>query len=1573
MSEQTSSNQPVSAALTSGEADLRALAIIGMAGRFPGAEDIENFWEALRDARELRRDFGAAAPPHPEHAPSGAHAVRSGYVIPNIDQFDAEFFEMTPREAAYTDPQHRLLLECAYAALEDAGYVDERAGRIGVFASANFNTYLFNVCRSVDYADIAKHLEVVIGNDKDYLATRISYKLDLTGPSLAVQTACSSSLVALAAAASALLDHQCDLALVGGVGLRAVQETGYFVRSGEGVLSEDGVCRPFDARSSGFVEGNGVGVLVLRRLGDAVAARDSVRAVIRGFAVNNDGSAKVGYTAPSVAGQASVIEEALAVSGVEPATVTYLEAHGTGTPLGDPIEAEALGRVYGASAGGRAEVGSVKSNIGHLDAAAGVASVIKATLALQHGFLPATLHFERPNPEARLDELGFSVCAAGHAWSSAPGVPRRAAVSSLGIGGTNAHVVLEQAPAVAERAAARELGGSPSAAAEHELGRGGEPQLLVISGRTPSAREQVAVRLAAHLERHPELDWRDVAHTLRAGRRAFGARRCALATSPADVGRVLTDPTQYFEATVDAKAASARLAFLFPGAGPQYAGMGEALYRSDPLYRQVIDECAVLARTHAGIDLAAVLYGSAGSHGSTPAEPGWTDMRDPVSGFLALFATELALARWFMARGITPSCVFGHSLGEYAAAHLAGVFSLEQAMLLLVLRGRLFERAPEGSMLAVALPESDLEAWLEPGIWLAAVNGARACVVAGARRDVARFEAKLRANGIDVQPIAVALPAHTPLLAPLVDDLRAYLRSQALGAPTLPIASNVSGGWLSAEQACDPEYWVEHLLRPVRFDACVRTVLGAPGRVVLQVGPGQGLIRLVQERVDRGQRQAALAGMPGEAQRSEAAAFALTAVGRAWLAGVDVDWEQPIWRREARRVPLPTYPFERRRHWIDAPAEPPIAVESAPALWIPSFRRASRSPVAASECRARRWLVFDLDELGVGQHVAEALRACEADVLEVKPGASYRRVDGNVVQLRPDEPSQLERLLRELAEQGRWPDVIVLPSAVAPIAAGGVTRASLEAAWSVAASPLAALAQALAGMRERRSLRIGLISNNMLRVLGDEPVEPVKALALGIARTLPHELPEIDCLHVDLQEAGGPVGEATVRAILAECVRTEVPRHVPSIAIRGCERWDLEFQRLPASDAPPAPSLREGVYLVTGGLGGIGSTLAAELARLQPGIRLALLSRGEVPPPERWTEVEASADAATVERVRRVRALEELGAAVRSFAVDVADRSAMAAALAEIRRWGPIRGVVHAAGVVGGGLLHLGDQRRAEDNLRPKVLGCLVLDQLLAEDELDWFVVCSSVGAHTGALGQADNVAANCFFDAFADAKASRAARSGRARPVVRALDWDYWLDVGLMVRLRERHRAVAGSDLEQGLTADDGARCFRRALGLAHPQIVVAARDFERLLETTRTERGETLSQFEGAQLPVAESTRPELAVPFVAPRDALETALAELWEQALGTRPVGVRDDFRELGGQSLSALPLVARIRETFHVALSIRDFFAASTVASLADHLRRSESAPGQCLKIATLLQAVRQMSSAQVRRALADRA
>ncbi|KYC36320.1 hypothetical protein WA1_42115 [Scytonema hofmannii PCC 7110] len=883
------------------------IAIIAMSGQFPKAQDIDSLWNNLCNGIESISFFSEQ-----EMVAEGVNIkwlnnpkhVRASGVLSDIELFDAYFFGYSPKEAELIDPQQRLFLECAWSAIEKAGYDPENyKGLIGVYAGCGGNDYLLkNLYPNRDILELNDFDDLSYGNAPDHLATRVSYKLNLTGPALNIQTACSTSLVAVHLGCQSLLNGECDMAIAGGVSIHLPQKTGYLYQEGL-ILSPDGHCRAFDAKAKGTVGGNGVGIVVLKRLADALADGDYIHAVIKGSSINNDGSLKVGYTAPSIDGQAAVISQAQAVAGIDPDTITYIEAHGTATGLGDPIEIAALTQAFRASTQnkGFCAIGSLKTNVGHLNTAAGVTGLIKTVLALKHKLLPPSLHFEQPNPDIDFANSPFYVNTKLSQWET-NGTPRRAGVSSFGMGGTNAHVVLEETPAEFE----------------YKSQESGEPrrkfQLLVLSAKTETALDTATANLVEHLTHHPDLNLADVAYTLGVGRKAFDYRRILVCSDREDAVNTLStqDPKRIFTNVQEPK--NRLVAFMFSGQGSQYVNMALELYQEEPAFTEQIDLCAKFLKPHLGLDLRDILYPS-----EEEAEQAVEQLNQTAIAQPALFTIEYALAKLWMLWGVHPVAAIGHSIGEYVAATLAGVFSLEEALSLVAARGQLTQQMPPGSMLAVPLSQQQVQPLLNNELSLAAINGSSLCTVSGATDAIVALQQQLQAQGVECRRLHTSHAFHSYMMEPILETFTEQVKKVNLKPPQIPYISNVSGTWMTAEEATNPNYWARHLRQTVLFSSGLQRLLLEQDLILLEVGPGKTLSAIAKKHVDTAAEQVILSSVRHPQVQQSDVAFLLNALGRLWLAGIQVDWAGFYAGSQRHRLPLPTYPFERQRYWISPP------------------------------------------------------------------------------------------------------------------------------------------------------------------------------------------------------------------------------------------------------------------------------------------------------------------------------------------------------------------------------------------------------------------------------------------------------------------------------------------------------------------------------------------------------------------------------------------------------------------------------------------------------------------------------
>ena len=1534
-----------------------SIAIVGMAGRFPGAPDLDLYWQNLAAgvesiARLSSEELAAAGVPE-------RLAARPDYVpalgrLDDPQRFDAGLFGVNPREAALLDPQQRLFLEIAWAAFEDAGLDPRRlpaGARAGVFAGAGMNRYLIDhVYPTLDAADWAGAYQAALANDKDFLATRVSYKLGLEGPSLTVQTACSTSLVAVALACQSLATGECDLALAGGVTLRLPLDAGYLFQE-DGILSQDGHCRAFDAAARGTVPGSGAGAVLLERLDDALAAGHPVRAVVRGWATNNDGSGKAGYTAPRAEGQARAVAEAMAIGGVAPETVDYVEAHGTGTRLGDPIEVAALARAFGdgpAHRGRPVLLGSVKTNFGHLDAAAGIAGLIKAVLALEREEIPPTLHFERPNPEiAPLagggagGEGAFRVVTARTPWPRHE-APRRAGVSSFGIGGTNAHVVLEEAS-------------EPEVAAPT---RG--PWLFALSAADPSALDRAAGRLAAHLRSRSGADAADVAHTLLAGRVPLAYRRAVVAARREEAAELLAAgapgraPGREPEAVAAASGRDgAPIALLLSGQGSQYSGMAGGLYRRQPVFRRALDRCADVLRPALG---AAGRRGDPLHHLLAPrsAAGGAADpLRDTALAQPLLFAVEYALARLWASWGVEPEALLGHSIGEWTAACLAGTIDLEEALPLVAERGRLVAELPPGAMVAVPLGEAELKERIaavgHPELALAGINAPGLCAAAGPPAAVDALAAALEAGGVSVRRLHTSHAFHSAVLDPVVEPFRERVAGCTLRPPRVPFLSNVTGTWITDEQATDPGYWARQLRAPVRFADAAAELLAEPRRLLLEVGPGDALGKLVR-RHEGARGRTVAASLPHAADPRSDEEVILEAAGRLWVAGAaagegyaDLDHD-PEGEAPRRRVRLPTYPFGGERHWIDAAPRSDgersraaaggtagaIAKEPDPADWfyLPLWR--SGPPPAAGRSPSRWLLVAGAEGTDGGpEAIAAELRRRGQEASVSAPGDDLdARLAGLVsaADAGGDERPLRVLYLRALGDRGGAPET-----------EDAVARAA----------DLAEVARALSHRLHGREVELRVVTDRLFDVAGEGGRAPERALLAGLARVVPQEHPAVRCRLLDLD---APPDDPDRAAALIDEAEIDAPSSVDGaasgtdrsvVALRGGRRFERAYERFRL--APPADGAEAfsggGHFLLLGGLGRFALAAAERLAALAGpagrGARLTLIDR------RRPEDADASAG-------RRLAALREAGARLETIAADLAERDAVERAVARaVETAGPIRGVAHAAGAPSNAFRTLTDLS-ADDlsaHAAPKLDGlrnlAAALDAVRAAGreplaEGAWVLAASSLAPVLGGVGLAPFAAA----DAALDALVERFDRERRAGARWRSVDWEGWEAPGAELGPDlERVGALGRQQAALTMTPDEVGEAFARAAALGWrngpARLVAATGDLPARIAQWSDVLGRRSAGIRaGVEEPAGQSRRPAGAPPYRPPAGPVEERIAAIWAELLGVERIGSDDDFFLFGGDSLVGLQVLSKLRSELDVELPLRSFFEARTVAGVA---------------------------------------
>ena len=1387
------------------------IAIVGMNGRFPGAATVDEFWRNLRDGVESIRFFSEA-----ELAASSVDAdllnnrqyVNADGVIDNMDLFDAEFFNFTPREAELLDPQHRLLLECAWELMESSGYDAEwYPGRVGVFASANLSSYLIrNIMANAALRGSATSFQTMLANDKDFIATRISHLLNFSGPSINVATLCSSSFVAIHLACRSLLSYECDLALAGAASLQVSRHESLFYQEG-GIGDPDGHCRAFDSNARGTVSGSGLGLVLLKRLEDALSEGDTIHAVILGSAVNNDGANKISYTAPSVEGQAEVVSEAMAMADVDPETITYVEAHGTGTLLGDPIEVEALTKAFREKTNKRAycRIGSVKTNIGHLVNAGGVASLIKTVLALQHRQIPASLNFQTPNPKIDFAASPFFVNTHLTDWDARHG-PRRAGVSSFGIGGTNVHLVVEEAPEPA-----------PTEATQ-------APQILVLSARTPSALEAYTDRLVAHLESAPNANLADIAYTLQIGRRAFEHRRAVVCSSVAEAERALrTRDSGCVETRSEPTKRRPVVLFVPELQDVTRASALEAL-REEPVFSEQVQRCATVVRSR-GRDLAL---------SSSPI--------DATTAFVFSYALAKQLEAW----GIKPHAVGGEGVGHVVAGCLAGILSLSDALSI----------------------------------------------------------------------VGDGASSGQPALKP---ELR---------APDLPVLSGMERAWMNEAEALDPNTWT----RPPGPASTARFAhLGQEsGHVILSLGLTDDLSSDVKALVTAADGPSVVCMNDGASAREGLAGV----LARLWLHGVQVNWTAVHGETLRRRVPLPTYPFERRRYWVEPDASgadllahgaqdtPSTHLQPRPPSewrYLPSWRR-TLWPAPMTEQRGLpvRWAIFT-DDRGIGGGVAERLRRRGDEVMLVHRGERFSPPCDDEMTIVPDRPADYEALVSSLFTRDDqlvrivhlWGTNAVKTTEASPL---DESSALDEGFYS-----LVSLLRPLAARVTNRPLPLTVVMEAIAEVNDSDDLAPGKAAVIGLLRVMQQELPGLDCRTIDVKRQGRSATDIDTLTdrLLADLLASSEDRE---IAYRGLHRWVRHFENVPMNPpVAPASAFREGgVYLIFDGLMGVGLSVAEHLAR-DHHAKLVVTEDDGADPDGKITD-----------------SLLALGA---SDAIALRAQSGQAAQVRRAvaltyERYGHIDGVIFASVVSRAvdlrAICDL-DRTACADALAAALDGPRALAAALDDHQAsppEFCLMLSSLASVLGGVGSAVYAAASCALDAFVH-NASSTRRAGCRWVGVSTDPWRA-VDATLLNGTREEPTIPTQEGL---LLIDQVLASFDAGQLIASPVDLAARMSRWLTPQSPSSDEDPDSSRPASAKL----HARPSINEPFLEPRSAVERGIADIWQDLMGIDRIGVNDDFFELGGHSLLAVQIMGRVRRAFSVEVPLEDLFERPTVANLADYI------------------------------------
>lgn len=1512
------------------------IAVIGMSGKFPKARNIHEFWDNLVGGVECISFFEDKELDEegisPEVYQNPNYIKAKGY-LENADYFDAGFFNYSARDAELMDPQMRIFHECVWEALEDAGYNPETyEGLIGLFGGATPNLYWEVLAQMSQKYDAAGQFDSALLYDKDSLTTQISYKLNLKGPSNTIFTGCSTSLVAIDAACKALLANQCDIALAGGVTITLPAKSGYTYQDGM-ILSSDGHIRSFDAKASGMVFGDGAGVVVLKKLQDALNDGDNIYAVVKGSAVNNDGNRKVGYTSPSVKGQVEVIKAAQRNAGVNPESIGYIEAHGTATRLGDPIEFQALVKAFNTDKKGFCRIGTLKPNTGHMMCASGVAGFIKTVLILKNKVIPPNINFETPNSDIDFENSPFTMNVELTEWKRGD-YPLRAGVSSFGIGGTNAHIILEEAPETKSSTRKRHW------------------KMLTLSARTQDELDSMTDNLEAYLKQNLNANLSDIAYTLQVGRKMHKYRRTLVTEEVSDTIEILSSKDSKRIKTVFVQEDKRGVVFMFSGQGSQYVNMGEELYRMEPVFREAVDKCEKILYPLVGYSIKSILY---------PGDSVTDEQKEKINSIeitqLVLFVFEYALSMLLMNWGIIPSAMIGYSFGEYVAAHIAGILSLEDALKLISLRGELLLTLPNGAMLSVPVTEEELIPIIDEftneengkfRISIAIINGP-SCIVAGTMEAITCFERYLKGKKYISMRVPINYAVHSSEMEPIVGKIKGFVQQIRFGKLKIPYISGLTGTWITEEEATDPEYWARHLKECIRFSDGINELMKETNTIFVEVGPGRDLSVLISRFIENQPERIVNVVRPPYSDSSDLYYLTMK-LAHLWAYGIKIDWAGFYMDEKRKKVSLPQYPFKRKRYWIDGDPykmvmsknnKSSILKRNSISNWFyyPQWVQSDFVNTEIHDNEKHTWLILQ-DKCGVASALVRYLVENGHNVVLVDTGDEFEIKDAGRFVLQPSEDSHFKMLIDKLKEFCKIPDRIVH--------CFGITGEQLEEdsesfrnMQKIIYYSVMNLVRVLGKTDIDKNIQLDIITDGMQEVTGEEIINAAKSTVLGEVIVIPQEYPFIRTRSIDIivQKNRTSMENQLIREILSEPTDSV-------IALRGGHRWTINYVQLELNSVNKnnLPLREEGVYLITGGLGGIGYILARHLAK-KYNAKLILTGRTVLPSRDEWMEWLSSHDEydPVSVKIEKVLSLENIGAKVLVFSADVADEESMRSLIAAgEREFGPINGVIHSAGILNGKSLNIIRDIKKEDceiQFDAKVYGLMVLDRILEDRKLDFCVFMSSISSVLGGLGFVAYAAANIFMDSFVKKRNSL----GRQRWI--SVNWSEW-------KYDKKVGTNFGKTISQfAMNPQEAVEAFELILASGiSGQLANSPSDLiERIKEWVNQEKNGTNNSIDEISNDNYHDRPPELMSDYVAPRNNEEETLAEIWQTIFKLRSVGVQDDFFELGGDSLKAITVVSRIHKILDVEIPVTEFFQNPTIEKLALFIKNSTKSTYQTIK------------------------
>ncbi|MCX6316090.1 MAG: amino acid adenylation domain-containing protein [Bacteroidetes bacterium] len=1475
------------------------IAVIGMAGKFPGAGNVRSFWENLANGVESITALEEEAIIGEKGNRSGLDSpfyVKANSFVSGKEFFDAAFFGYRPEEAALMDPQIRLFHEICWQAIEDGGYnVETYADKIGLFAggNANLSWQAFSA-----FENRNNEVDAFTGSllrNINYLCSTVAYKLNLTGPVSFVNTACSTSLVAIQQACVSLLLRDCKMALAGGVTINNHTYEGYEYQEGM-IYSRDGHCRPFDREASGTVGGEGCGVVLLKRLDDAIKDRDHIYAVIKGGAVNNDGHEKVSFTAPSANGQYKVIAKALKTSRVEPHTLSFIEAHGTGTSLGDPIEVDALNKILGKSKEPYCALGSLKSNVGHMDAAAGVGGFIKTALSLHHRQLTPTLHYQSPNPAIDFENSALYVNTVLKEWKHTDH-PLRAGVSAFGIGGTNAHLILEEAPV--------RTASSP----------GQETLVMVFSAKSPDALQQQIRQFREYCISTPDLNLADAAYTLQTGRASFPYRKSFACNSReeliAALGAYEVPPT----ISPVSERKKKKIVFLFPGQGAQYSGMFEALYRDEPVFSNEVQQCISWVHDQLGTDLAPVLFPT----GTQSALIHQTEYTQPC-----LFIVEYALARLLMHYGLQPDAMIGHSIGEYTAACISGIFTREQCLLLVMKRGQLMQQSAKGAMLSVVANTTEARSFLEkhPAVSLAAVNSSNAVVFAGASDSIEQLQQDVIAKGFTARLLNTSHAFHSASMDGILEAFTRMVQGVNANAPLIPVFSNLTGELLTAKEATDPAYWSRHLRETVRFSEGAGTIMKEEDILFIEAGPGRALAGFIRSHEKRKPAHIIInAGRHSQEEGvSDTKAF-YRMLGEAWTAGAFVDWNNLYTAQQRNRIPLPAYCFLQVTYPVNVNMEQMLSQlggkrtdQKAPAVkdwfYFPSWEMATFTTKDA-EYKPAKTIVFH-SGMQLPVNIVEKLKQLGGEIAVVTSGTAFDQSAPLCYQLNLHQPDTIVQLFRSLTQDNFMPDLFLY------VAGEMKQHDSLPEEEDIAAEYYFFLQMIRIAMQQSGSVlrKIVLVTKDLHPVL-DHSIQGVSsALLSGALKVLPQEYPSLSATHIDIS-TDSTTDEATATDACLEILSANTGQ---VISYRHGRKWERSFYKAKNVQAVRKPFIEKGVYLITGGLGMAGSLLAEHLIE-EYRATVVLCGRTTIPALKDNTGTRGK----LYQQWEKLQQLAKKNAAqVHYYSCNMASLTELTAVVTAAEKIsGKIDGVFHTAGEKPGDEIHLcTEQSLAEirNYFEAKTTGVHHLYRALENIPTGFVLLFSSIATQLGGIGFGAYAAANNYMDYFVAQRKSKGLCKN-------------WLSIDLDGLDPEHDRApvlIGKKELIDTITL--AITCLQQG------QVVISTRDLQTRVQNwiNRAEPNESTDEQNAEILP---ADKRETLLQQI--QDPVQDKMLRLWKLFFGKDTIGLQDDFFETGGDSLKALTILKRIQKTFDIDISIKDFYANATIASLCKKIQEQK--------------------------------